>query len=130
MQKKHLIKLKSYIKKLIIQSLPVCTQVERSFTLTFLEDIYFRDISLEQAMDKQREMEYLLRNLKAYSPKKTEKMNSKEDVLTNAEIFFKKETWLLLHFKMVSFHYLNKKCFNIRNGLKKKKGEEYIPPKK
>ena len=88
MQKKHLIKLKSYIKKLIIQSLPVCTQVERSFTLTFLEDIYFRDISLEQAMDKQREMEYLLRNLKAYSPKKTEKMNSKEDILINAEIFF------------------------------------------
>ena len=108
----------------------MCTQVERSFTLTFLEDIYFRDISLEQAMDKQREMEYLLRNLKAYSPKKTEKMNSKEDVLINTETFFKEETWLLLHFKMVSFHYLNKKCFNIRNGLKKKKREEYIPPKK
>ena len=71
MQKKHLIKLNSYIKKLIIQSSSVCTQVERSFTSTFLEDNYFRDISLEKAMDKQREMEYLLRNLKAYSPKKT-----------------------------------------------------------
>ena len=35
----------------------------------FVRSIYFDDISIEQAINKQRKMEYLRRDLKAYNPK-------------------------------------------------------------
>ena len=56
----------------------------------FIRSIYFGDISLKQAMDKQEEMEYLVRNLHTYKPKKPEKINSKEKLVQKN--FLKQET--------------------------------------
>ena len=78
-------KLRRQIKKLLIQSLCSCVQAERSLTVTFLVD---QVISLKETVDKQDEMEYLLRNLGDYKPKKPEKIKSKQKVLKNAHTKF------------------------------------------
>ena len=53
----------------------------------FIRSIYFDDISLEQAIEKQNEMEYLLRNLEACKPRNSDNIKSKEEVCENAGIF-------------------------------------------
>ena len=64
----------------------MCIQMERSITLTFLEDyfirsIYYADILIEQEVIKQNEMEELLRDLDAYRP---HKLFEGREVINNA----------------------------------------------
>ena len=55
----------------------------------FNRNIYFDNISLEQAMDKQNDFAYLIRNLEAHKPKNPEKVESMEEVLKIAKMFYK-----------------------------------------
>ena len=54
----------------------------------FIRSIYFNDSCLEGAVDKQKEMEYLVRNLEGYKPRNPDKIKFREEVLKNADIFF------------------------------------------
>ena len=65
----------------------------------FFRSIYFDDISLEQAMDKHDEIEYLLRNLEAYNPRNSDKIKSKEEVLKNAGTFIQGRKLVVISFK-------------------------------
>ena len=54
----------------------------------FIRRIYFDDISLKQALDKQDEVEYLLRNLEGYKQRNLDKMKYRTNVLKISEICF------------------------------------------
>ena len=85
----------------------------------FIQSIYFHDISLKQAISRQDEMEYLLRNLQAYRPKKPDKIKSMEEVLNNAKIFFRGRKLIVCTFEENIFPLPKKKCLNMKNGQKK-----------
>ena len=75
--------------------------MERSLTLTFLEDqeiiseaFNSIDISLKQAINKQEEMEQLVRPLEVYKPKNPGK-KSREEILENAKLFFQGRNLIL-----------------------------------
>ena len=51
-------------------------------------------------MDKQKEMEYMLRNLQTYNlKKKRKKKNSKKEVFKNAQIFFQGRNLIIKAFE-------------------------------
>ena len=79
-QKKTLDEIKELDKKLDNKNLACEHTNENIFRFTifrrlgdFIKSIYFDDISLEQAIDKKNQMEYLIRNPKAYKPKQLTK---------------------------------------------------------
>ena len=89
----------------------------------FIINIYFNDISLKQAVNKQEEMEYLVRSLEGYKPRNPGKIKSREEVLENAGILFEGRNLMVYPFKEKSFYYLKRKCLNMKNGQKKKRKE-------
>ena len=70
-------------------------------------------------MDKQDEMEYLLRNLGRYKPEIPEKIESKEEFLKNTQKIFHGRNLIVHAFKKISFHCLKKKYLNMKNEHKK-----------
>ena len=77
--------LKELDKKMIIQRLSVYRKIF-DFNIfkrltDFIKNIYFHDISLKQARDKQEEKKYLDRSLKSYKPRNLEKIKSRAEVL-------------------------------------------------
>ena len=54
----------------------------------FIRSIYFGEISLRHAIERQNYIEDLLRSLNGYKPKKQRKMQSKKEVLENAQKSF------------------------------------------
>ena len=78
-------------------------------------------ISLKQAVDKQDEMEHLLRNLEDYKPKKPEKIESKEKALKNPENFFYGRNLIVHAFEENIFPLPKEKYLNMNNGQKKKR---------
>ena len=65
----------------------------------FTRTISFDDISLKQAMDKQDEMEYLIRNLEDYKPKNSEQIQYRKEVLKNAKIFYRGRNFIVYAFE-------------------------------
>ena len=67
------------------------------------------EISLEQAIERQNEMEDLLRSLSGYKTKQKQQQqqkHSKKGVLENAHCFLMEEGRLLMYLNKISFHYL------------------------
>ena len=112
----------------------MCIQMEKSITLTFLEDYfikstYYADILIEQEVIKQNEMEELLRDLDAYRPQR----NGKRKKLKNKFLIMhtnclKEGKWLSMHLKMTFFH-----CLKDHNHFKenmKTRTKNLFPKKK
>ena len=57
----------------------------------FIRSIFSGDISLEQATEKQEKMEHLLRNMDAYKPRNSDKVNLQKKFLKMQEHLFKEE---------------------------------------
>ena len=75
----------------------------------FIRSIYSGEISLEQAIERQNEMEDLLRSLSGYKTKQKQQQqqkHSKKGVLENANCFLMEEGRLLMYLNKISFHYL------------------------
>ena len=64
-----------------------------------IRSICFDDISLEEAIQKQNKMEYLLRNLEAYKPRNSDNIKSKEEVFKNASIFIQERDLVVISFE-------------------------------
>ena len=95
----------------------------------FIRSIYFDNISLKQAMDKQDEMEYLRRNLGGYKPRHLDKIRSKEEVLKNAHIFFQGRNLLVYACEKNIFPLPKKEMPQLDKWTEEEKGKEYISPK-
>ena len=54
----------------------------------FIRNVYFDDISLKQAINRQEEIEVLIRDLDYYKPRNPDKVESRKEVLKNAQKFF------------------------------------------
>ena len=85
----------------------------------FIRSIYFDDISLEQAINRQDKMEYLLRSLEAYKPKSPDKIKSKRATLKNASKSLNGRNFIVFAFENI-FPLTKKRHINMKNGQKKK----------
>ena len=99
----------------------------------FIINIYFNDISLKQAVNKQEEMEYLVRSLEGCKPRNPGKIKSREEVLENAGILFEGRNLMVYPFKEKSFYYLKRNASTWRMGRRRKErrqkpsDESYTP---
>ena len=91
-----------------------------------LKSIYFDDISLEQAMDGQIEIEYLLKNLEPYKAQRPEKTKSKEETLKNASKFLKRRSTITFGFENI-FPLPKQQLYQHEEWTDEEKGEEFIP---
>ena len=85
----------------------------------FIRSIYFDDISLEQAINRQDKTEYLLRSLEAYKPKSPDKIKSKRATLKNASKSLNGRNFIAFAFENI-FPLTKKRHIKMKNGQKKK----------
>ena len=85
----------------------------------FIRSIYFDDISLEQAINRQDKMEYLLRSLEAYKPKSPDKIKSKRATLKNASKSLNGRNFIVFAFENI-FPLTKNRHIKMKNGQKKK----------
>ena len=85
----------------------------------FIRSIYFDDISLEQAINRQDKTEYLLRSLEAYKPKSPDKIKSKRATLKNASKSLNGRNFIVFAFENI-FPLTKKRHIKMKNGQKKK----------
>ena len=85
----------------------------------FIRSIYFDDISLEQAINRQDKMEYLLRSLEAYKPKSPDIIKSKRATLKNASKSLNGRNFIVFAFENI-FPLTKKRHIKMKNGQKKK----------
>ena len=85
----------------------------------FIRSIYFDDISLEQAINRQDKMEYLLRSLEAYKPKNPDKIKSKRETLKYTSKSLNGRNFIVFAFENI-FPLTKKRHIKMKNGQKKK----------
>ena len=73
----------------------------------FIRSIYFGEISLRHAIERQSYIEDLHRSLNGYKPKKQRKMQSTKEVLENAQNLLMEEDRLFTHLKKIYSYYLH-----------------------